>query len=79
MAWAQQPLRFAYADGKLTVGNERQFTGTDDLRLRWRVTEGSRVAARGEQPLRVAAGTTGTVPIAAPGNPNDRERFQSGS
>ena len=75
MAWAQQPLRFAYADGTLTVANERQFTGTDDLRLRWRVTEGSKVVARGERPLHVAAGSTGTVPIPVPGNPNDRERF----
>lgn len=75
MAWAQQPLRFTYAGGTLTVANERQFTDTFDLRLRWRVTEGSKVVARGEQPLRVAAASTGTVPIPVPGNPNDRERF----
>ena len=75
LAWVQQPLRFSYADGTLSVGNERQFTGTDDLRLRWRVTEGSTVVARGEQPLRVAAGSTGTVAIRVPGNPRDRERF----
>lgn len=75
LAWVQQPLRFSYAGGMLAVANERQFAGTDDLRLRWRVTEGSRVVARGEQPLRVAAGTTGAVPISVPGNPNDRERF----
>jgi beta-galactosidase len=75
MAWAQQPIRFAYADGTLSIGNERQFSGTDDLRLRWRVTEGSRVVQQGEQRLSVAAGGTGTVPIPALGNPRDRERF----
>jgi beta-galactosidase len=75
LAWVQQPLRFSYADGTLTVGNERQWIGTDDVRLRWRVTEGSRVVKQGEQPLRVAAASTGTVPIPVPGNPRDRERF----
>ncbi|HYQ65199.1 glycoside hydrolase family 2 TIM barrel-domain containing protein [Actinophytocola sp.] len=75
LAWAQQPLRFSYAAGTLTVGNERQFAGTDGLRLRWRVTEGSKVVASGEQPLRVAAGSTGTVPVPVPANPRDRERF----
>jgi beta-galactosidase len=75
LAWVQQPLRFSYAAGTLTVGNERQFAGTDDLRLRWRVTEGSKVVARGERPLRIGPGATGTVPIAVPGNTRDRERF----
>jgi beta-galactosidase len=75
LAWVQQPIRFSYADGTLTVGNERQFAGTDDLRLRWRVTEGASVVSRGEQPLRVGPGATGTVPIPVPGNPGSRERF----
>jgi beta-galactosidase len=75
MAWAQQPIRFSHADGTLSVGNERQWVGTDDLRLRWRVTEGSRVVAKGEQPLRVGPGSTGTVPVPVPGNEGDRERF----
>ncbi|SMC66598.1 glycoside hydrolase family 2 TIM barrel-domain containing protein [Kibdelosporangium aridum] len=73
MAWAHQPLRFAYADGVLSVTNERQFTGTDDLRLKWRVNEGSRVVAASEQPLRVAAASTGRIPLLA--KATDRERF----
>ncbi|MFD0203331.1 MULTISPECIES: glycoside hydrolase family 2 TIM barrel-domain containing protein [Saccharothrix] len=75
LAWAQQPLRFGYTGGALSVFNERQFTGTDELALRWRVTEGSRVVTRGEQPLRVAANSTGTIRIPVPPNPADRERF----
>jgi beta-galactosidase len=75
LAWVQQPIRFAYTDGRLTVTNERQFTGTEGLTLRWRVTEGSRVVASGERPLRVAANSTGTVALPVPGNPGDRERF----
>ncbi|MEU4745868.1 LamG-like jellyroll fold domain-containing protein, partial [Actinosynnema sp. NPDC023658] len=75
MAWAQQPLRFRYADGVLSVLNERQFSGTDELDLRWEVTEGSRVVTSGRQPLRVAANSTGTIRIPAPPNPADRERF----
>ncbi|WP_374202882.1 glycoside hydrolase family 2 TIM barrel-domain containing protein [Saccharothrix sp. S26] len=75
MAWAHQPLRFGYADGVLSVRNERQFSGTDGLELRWRVTEGSRVVARGQQPLRVAANSTGEVRVPTPPNPADRERF----
>ncbi|TDV47780.1 glycoside hydrolase family 2 TIM barrel-domain containing protein [Actinophytocola oryzae] len=75
LAWVQQPLRFSYAAGTLTVGNERQFAGTDGLRLRWRVTEGARTVTGGEVPLRVGPGETGTVPIPVPGNPRDRQRF----
>ncbi|MBP2336870.1 beta-galactosidase [Saccharothrix coeruleofusca] len=73
MAWAHQPLRFGYADGVLSVHNERQFTGTEDLNLRWRVTEGSRTVVEGEQPLRVAAASTGTIRLPVAGS--DRERF----
>ncbi|MGW4214880.1 glycoside hydrolase family 2 TIM barrel-domain containing protein [Lentzea sp. NPDC004789] len=73
LAWVHQPLRFAYSGGVLSVTNERQFTGTDDLTLRWRVTEGSRTVADGSQPLRVAAATTGTIPL--PAKASDRERF----
>ncbi|MEV7552028.1 glycoside hydrolase family 2 TIM barrel-domain containing protein [Amycolatopsis sp. NPDC089917] len=75
MAWAHQPLRFAYSGGALSVTNERQFKGTDELNLRWRIQEGSRIVARGEQPLRVAAGSTGRISLPAPSNPADRERF----
>ncbi len=75
MAWAHQPLRFAYSGGALTVTNERQFSGTDELTLRWRVNEGSKVVKSGEQPLRVAAATTATIPLPVPVNDADRERF----
>lgn len=75
LAWAQQPIRFAFADATLTVTNERQFTGTDDLTLRWRVNEGSKILADGEQPLRVPANSTTTVAPELPPNPDDRERF----
>ncbi|GAA0504535.1 hypothetical protein GCM10011581_45840 [Saccharopolyspora subtropica] len=75
LGWAHQPLRFGYADGTLSVTNERQFTGTDGLNLRWWITEGSRIVARGAQPLRVAADSTATVRLPVPPNPADRERF----
>ncbi|WP_410580909.1 glycoside hydrolase family 2 TIM barrel-domain containing protein [Amycolatopsis sp. lyj-108] len=75
MAWAHQPLRFAYSGGSLSVTNERQFKGTDELNLRWRIQEGSRIVARGEQPLRVGAGAAGRVTVPVPPNPADRERF----
>jgi beta-galactosidase len=75
LAWAHQPLRFAYSGGVLSVLNERQFSGTDELNLKWRVTEGSKVVARGDQPLRVAAATTGRITLPVPVNSSDRERF----
>ncbi len=75
LAWAHQPIRFGYAGGVLSVTNERQFTGTDDLTLRWRVTEGSRVVGEGSLPLRVAAASTGSIPLPVPVNDADRERF----
>ncbi|WP_093420584.1 glycoside hydrolase family 2 TIM barrel-domain containing protein [Saccharopolyspora flava] len=75
LAWAHQPLRFAFDDGTLSVTNERQFTGTDDLDLRWKVVEGSRVVAEQRQPLRVDPDSTWTKPVAVPPNPDDRERF----
>ncbi|MGW6445259.1 glycoside hydrolase family 2 TIM barrel-domain containing protein [Lentzea sp. NPDC055074] len=75
MAWAHQPIRFAYSGGVLTVTNERQFTGTDDLTLKWRVTEGSKTVKSGRQPLRVAAASTSPIPVPVPANDTDRERF----
>jgi beta-galactosidase len=73
MAWAHQPLRFAYTGGVLSVTNERQFSDTGDVNLRWRVTEGSKTVSSGEQPLRVPAATTS--PITLPVKAGDRERF----
>jgi beta-galactosidase len=75
LAYVQAPIRFGYADGTLSVVNERQFTGTDDLTLRWRVNEGSTIVADGEQQLSVPADSTGTVTPEIPPNPDDRERF----
>ncbi|WP_026361035.1 glycoside hydrolase family 2 TIM barrel-domain containing protein [Amycolatopsis nigrescens] len=78
LAWAHQPIRFGWSghpDSKLAVHNERQFTGTDDLRLRWKVTEGERTIASAEEPLRVAAGETATFTPPIPANPGNVERF----
>ncbi|WP_232836337.1 glycoside hydrolase family 2 TIM barrel-domain containing protein [Lentzea terrae] len=75
MAWAHQPIRFAYSGGMLSVTNERQFIGTDDLTLRWRVTEGSRVVKSAEQPLRVGSASTAQLSLPVPVNDADRERF----
>ncbi|MDT7785219.1 MAG: beta-galactosidase [Pseudonocardiales bacterium] len=75
LAWVHQPIRYAYSGGVLSVTNERQFTGTDDLTLRWRVTEGSRTIKSGEQPLRVASASTAQIPLPVPVNDTDRERF----
>ncbi|MEU0877168.1 glycoside hydrolase family 2 TIM barrel-domain containing protein [Lentzea sp. NPDC005914] len=73
LAWVHQPIRYAYSGGVLSVTNERQFTGTDDLMLRWRVTEGSRTVKSGSQPLRVASASTAQIPLPVTGS--DRERF----
>ncbi|KZB86151.1 glycoside hydrolase family 2 TIM barrel-domain containing protein [Amycolatopsis regifaucium] len=75
MAWAHQPIRFAYEGGTLAVTNERQFKSTDELNLRWRIQEGSRIVAQGERPLRVGAASTGKISLPVPANPADRERF----
>ncbi|MET9633507.1 glycoside hydrolase family 2 TIM barrel-domain containing protein [Lentzea sp. NPDC006480] len=44
------PIRFSFQDNKLTIVSERQFTGTDDLELRWQVQDNGRTIAqhRGE-------------------------------
>ncbi|RZQ65776.1 glycoside hydrolase family 2 TIM barrel-domain containing protein [Amycolatopsis suaedae] len=75
LAWAHQPIRFAFDAGALSIRNERQFTGTDDLTLRWQVTEGTRQVAGARQPLRAGPDATVTVRPAIPPNPGDRERF----
>ncbi|MGW4207407.1 glycoside hydrolase family 2 TIM barrel-domain containing protein [Lentzea sp. NPDC004789] len=40
------PIRFSYHDNKLTIVSERQFTGTDDLELRWQVQDNGRTIAQ---------------------------------
>nr|WP_240519620.1 glycoside hydrolase family 2 TIM barrel-domain containing protein [Amycolatopsis antarctica] len=75
LAWVHQPIRFGYEGGALSVHNERRFAGTDDLLLRWKVTEGGTVLGEGEQPLRVGAGETATLTPPLPDVPGDGERF----
>ncbi len=40
------PIRFSLQDNKLTIVSERQFTGTDDLELRWQVEDNGRTVAQ---------------------------------
>ncbi|MBB4677517.1 beta-galactosidase [Crossiella cryophila] len=75
LAWAHQPLRFAYGDGNLRVSNEQQFAAVEGVRLEWRITEGSKEVRRSESPLRIEPGQTLSVPIPVVANPGDRERF----
>ncbi|MCP2164962.1 glycoside hydrolase family 2 TIM barrel-domain containing protein [Goodfellowiella coeruleoviolacea] len=75
LAWAHQPLRFGYANGTLSVHNERQFVDTGDVELRWSVTEGERTVASGRQRPRVQPGGTGTLDLRLPANPRDAERW----
>ncbi|SHG66911.1 glycoside hydrolase family 2 [Streptoalloteichus hindustanus] len=59
MAWTHSPIRIsdvAAREGRLAVVNERSFAGTDDLALRWRVTENGATVGQGEQPLQVPPG-----------------------
>ncbi len=75
LAWTHQPLRFSYADGTLSVLNERSFAGTDGLRLRWRVVEGARTLDEDVRPLSIAPGGTTTLRPRVPANPRDTERW----
>ncbi|MFJ6700643.1 glycoside hydrolase family 2 TIM barrel-domain containing protein [Streptomyces sp. NPDC091272] len=75
LAQVHQPLRYSYAEGKLTVRSERAFAGTGSTRLHWQVREGSRTVGAGDRALSLAPGASTTVPVRLPGNPRDRERF----
>ena len=77
LAWVHAPIRFTDAgNGKYTVLNERQFAGTDDLRLTWTAEENGRVIADGKLPLNLAAGASTTVQLPGmPPNRGDVERF----
>ncbi|TDD62178.1 DUF4981 domain-containing protein [Kribbella antibiotica] len=64
LALVHAPIRFGtYQDGRLSITNERAFTGTEDVRLQWSVKEGHRTLASGRQPLDIAPGTTKSVPL----------------
>jgi beta-galactosidase len=76
LAWAQSPIRITRSAGGVTVTNERTFTGTDDVRLRWRLTEGSRTVRSGERPLRLGPGQSAEIALPAlPPNPSGAERW----
>ncbi|MBP2473055.1 beta-galactosidase [Crossiella equi] len=75
LAWAHQPLRFAWADNQLRLTNEQRFAALSGLGLRWRVEEGTKVVGRGESAVDIAPGHTLSVPVALPPNPRDRKRF----
>jgi beta-galactosidase len=77
LAAVHSPIRIANpAPDTLSITNERVFTGTDDLELRWRVEESGHSVADGRTPLRIAAGTTGTVALPRPpDNPTGVERL----
>jgi beta-galactosidase len=61
--------------GRLTVTNEKRFTGTDGVELRWRVQEASRTIATGTQPLRIGPGATTGIQLPPSAASNDIERW----
>ncbi|OON76022.1 glycoside hydrolase [Streptomyces tsukubensis] len=83
LSQVHQPIRFSYdADGdgdgdggRLTVRSERQFASTAGTKLRWRVQEGAKTVAEGGRALDLAPGGSVTVPVKAPANPGDIERW----
>lgn len=80
LAWVQEPIRITAAEdrarsGKVGVTSERAFTGTDDLKLAWRVTEGGRTLSQGTRALDLAPGASAEVQLPAPPpNPRGYER-----
>ncbi|MGW7415089.1 glycoside hydrolase family 2 TIM barrel-domain containing protein [Streptomyces sp. NPDC054863] len=78
LAWVQAPIRITDGgarEGKVRVRNERAFTGTSDLKLRWQVTEGKKAVASGARALDVAPGATSEIQLPAlPTNPGGYER-----
>ncbi|MGP3984878.1 glycoside hydrolase family 2 TIM barrel-domain containing protein [Streptomyces sp. KR80] len=78
MAAVHAPLRISSAvpaTGRISVLNERSFTGTGDLRLRWRVTEGDRKLADGTRALDIAPGERKEIALPRPpANPKDADR-----
>ncbi|MFF5075457.1 glycoside hydrolase family 2 TIM barrel-domain containing protein [Actinoplanes sp. NPDC000266] len=69
------PVRFAFAGRTLSVTNERAFTGTSDVQVRWQYVEGDRVLRSGTHTADVAPGGTARLELPAPpANPRDAER-----
>ncbi|MES4907487.1 MULTISPECIES: glycoside hydrolase family 2 TIM barrel-domain containing protein [unclassified Streptomyces] len=82
LAWVQAPLRITAPSGtdprsgRVKVTNERAFTGTADLMLRWKVTEGAKTVASGDRPLDVGPGESADLQLPAPpANPGGYERY----
>ncbi|MFD5827693.1 glycoside hydrolase family 2 TIM barrel-domain containing protein [Lentzea sp. NPDC060358] len=61
------PIRFSFAGTELTIVSERQFTGTDDLELRWEVQDNGRTVARHHGRLQ-----PGTIALPDFGAPTER-------
>ncbi len=78
LAWVHQPLRFFYADGVLSVHNERSFASTAGSRLPWKVVEGTKELAQGRHALDVVPEATTAARVPAPASPGDMERFPVG-
>ncbi|MGP3947935.1 glycoside hydrolase family 2 TIM barrel-domain containing protein [Streptomyces sp. 7N604] len=82
MAAVHAPIRITDADadvgsgaGEISLLNERSFTGTGDLRLRWKVTEGARTLAQGSRPFALDPGERADVRLPEPpANPKDADR-----
>ncbi|WP_448330329.1 glycoside hydrolase family 2 TIM barrel-domain containing protein [Streptomyces sp. DSM 41534] len=78
MAAVHAPIRISGDEartGRVEVRNERSFTGTDDLRLRWSVTEGARTLTRGSRTLDLGPGQHTTLQLPKPpANPRDADR-----
>ncbi|MGO4752162.1 beta-galactosidase domain 4-containing protein, partial [Streptomyces sp. 2MCAF27] len=82
LAWVQAPIRITAPtgtdprSGQVKVTNERAFTGTSDLRLRWKVTQGAKTVASGDRALDVGPGDSAEIQLPAlPANPGGYERY----
>ncbi|MGW3565924.1 glycoside hydrolase family 2 TIM barrel-domain containing protein [Streptomyces sp. NPDC000941] len=78
MAAVHAPVRISgpeAAAGRIDVLNERSFTGTDDLRLRWRITEGARTLAHGTRSIDLDPAERQRIRLPKPpANPKDADR-----
>lgn len=78
LAAVHAPIRISGAkagEGKITVLNERSFTGTGDLRLTWKITEGAKTLTQGSRPLSIGPGRKAEIQLPEPpANPKDADR-----